>query len=154
MTPGGGESSKDGEGSAGGLTDGSQGSGDTTDLISMVEMYAIVASKTGAMSVAAVNAIEAAEHVPELKGKTTTIKVVAIIEWLMSISKHQVIKGTALGEVVLKMSKLFDWHAEEIVNKVWELAQQDKREFATQDVDVLDKVKEGISGDLWGAIED
>ena len=42
----------------------------------MVEMYAIAASKTGAVAV--VNTIKADEPVPELKGKTTTIKVVAI----------------------------------------------------------------------------
>ena len=114
----------------------------------MAETYAI------AGAVAAVNAIKAAEHVPELKGKTTTIKAVAIIQWIKSISKHQVIEGTALGEVVLKMSKLFDWPAEEIVIKAWELAREDKREFATQYADLLEKVKEGISGDLWGAIKD
>ena len=62
------------------------------------------ASKTGA--VAAVSAIKAAEPEPEPKAKTMAIKVVAIIEWLKSISKHQIAKGTALGEVVLKMSKL------------------------------------------------
>ena len=118
----------------------------------MAETYAIAASKTGA--VAAVNAIKAAEPVPELKGKTTTIKVVAIIEWLKSISKHQIVKGTALGEVVLKMSKLFDWPAEEIVDKAWELAREDKNQFANPDADLLERAKEGISGDLWGAIED
>ena len=100
------------------------------------------------------NAIKADEPVPELKGKTTTIKVVTIIEWLKSISKHQMVKGTALGEVVLKMSKLFDWPAEEIVDKAWELVREDKAGFATQDTDLLEKAKEGISGDLWGAIED
>ena len=53
-----------------------------------------------------VNAIKAAEFVPELKGKTTTIKVVAIIEWIKSISTHQMplATGTAfhlqLGELV------------------------------------------------------
>jgi len=98
--------------------------GDTTDSVSMVETYAIAASKTGA--VAAVNAIKAAEPVPELKGKNTTIKVVAVIEWLKSVSKHQIIKGTPLGEVVFKMSKLFDWPAEEIADKAWELAREDK----------------------------
>ena len=152
-TSSGGEgSSKNGEGSGSGLTNGSRSSGNTTDSVSMVETYAIAASKTGA--VAAVNAIEADEPVPELKGKTTTIKVVAIIEWLKSISKHQIVKGTALGEVVLKMSKLFDWPAEEIVEKAWELAREDKNQFANQDADLLEKVKEGISGDLWGAIEE
>ena len=109
---GGEDAYKNGKGSDGGLANGSHGSGDTTDSVSMVEGYAIAAPKTSA--VAAVNAIQAAERVPELKGKTTTIKVVAIIQWLKSISKHQIIKGTALGEVVLKMSKLFDWPAEEI----------------------------------------
>ena len=62
------------------MANGPRGSGTTTDSVSMVEMYAIAASKTGA--VAAVNAIEAAEPVSELKGKTTSINVVAIIEWL------------------------------------------------------------------------
>ena len=78
----------------------------------MVETYAIAAPKKGAVT--AVNAVKAADPVPKLKGKTTAIKVVAIIEWLNSISSTslQVIKGTALGEVVLKMSKLFDWPAE------------------------------------------
>ena len=58
----------------------------------MVETYAIAASKADA--VAGVNAIniQAAEPVPELKGKTTAIKVVAIIKWLKSISKHQAVK--------------------------------------------------------------
>ena len=57
---------------------------------------------------AAVNAyaITAAEPVPELKGKTTTIRVVAIIECPKSISKHRIAKRAALGEVVLKMSNL------------------------------------------------
>ena len=55
---------------------------------------------------------------------------------------------------MLKMSKLFDWPAEEIVDKAWELAREDKNWFANQDADLLEKVKEGISGDLWGAIED
>ena len=86
-TSSGGEgSAKHGEGSGSGLTD-IDGSGDTTstpDSMSMVEAYVIAASKAGA--VAAVNAIKAAGPVPELKGKTTAIKVVAIIEWLKSIS--------------------------------------------------------------------
>ena len=157
---GGEDSSKLGEGSGSGLTNGSRSSGNTTDSVSMVETYAIAAyaSKTGLGAVAAVNinAIQAAEPVPKLKGKTTTIKVVAIIEWLKSISKHQIAKGTALGEVVLKMSKpeFFDWPAEEIVDKAWELAHKDKDQFANQDADLLEKAKEGISGDLWGAIED
>ena len=122
----------------------------------MVETCAIAASKTGA--VAAVSSIKVAAPVPELKGKTmhmaTTIKVVAIIEWLKSISKHQVIKGTVLGDVVLKMSKVFDWPAEEISNKARKMAQEDKGEFSNQDADLLDKIKEGISGDVRGAIED
>ena len=155
-TSSGGEgSAENGKGSGSGLTDGSQGSGDTmstADSMSTVETYAIAASKTGA--VAAMNAIKAAGPVPELKGKTTTIKVVVIIEWPKSISKHQIIKGTALGKVVLKMSKLFDWPAEENNDKAWELARKDKDKFATQDADLLEKAKEGISGDLWGAIED
>ena len=86
------------------MTNGSRSSGGTTDSVSMAETYAIAASKTGA--VAAVNAIKAAGPVPELKGKTTATKVVAIIEWLKSISKHQIVKGTALGEVVL----IIAWH--------------------------------------------
>ena len=94
--------------------------------------------------------------VPELKGKTTAIKVVAITEWLKSISKHQISKGTALGEVVLtmaqSMSKLFDWPVEEIADKAWELAREDKGRFVTQDAGLLEKAKEGISGDR--AIED
>ena len=63
-------------------------------------------------------------------------------------------KETALGEAVLKMSKLFDWPAEEIVDKAWELAREDKDRFANQDADLLENAKEGISGDLWGAIKD
>ena len=98
----------------------SPAAGDTTDTGSMAEAYAIAAPKAGA--VAAVNAIQAAGPVPELKGKTTTIKAVAIIEWPKLISKHQSIKGAALGEAVLKMSKLFAWPAEENVDKAWELA--------------------------------
>ena len=155
-TSGGEPSSKNGEGS-GGLANGSRGSGDTTDSISMAEACAIASStrETGAVAAVHVNAIKAAaEPVPELKGETTTIKVVAIINWIKSISTHQVIKGTALGEVVLKMTELFDWPAEEIADKAWELACEDKREFVTQDANLLDKVEEGISGDLWGAIED
>ena len=83
-------SSKNGEGSGSSWT--------ATDSVSMVETYAIAASKTGA--VVAVNAIEAAEPVPELKGETTAIKacVVAIIKWLKSISKHQIVK--ALGDSI------------------------------------------------------
>ena len=56
---------------------------------------------------------------------------------------------------MLKMSKLYDWPAEEIADKAWELAREDKNRFANQDADLLEKVKEGISGDLcsWGAIE-
>ena len=77
------------------MTNGSCGPGETTDLVSVVETHAIAAPKTGAM--AAVDAIKAYESVPELKGKTTAIKVVAIIEWLKSISKHQIIKGTAFN---------------------------------------------------------
>ena len=53
---------------------------------------------------------------------------------------------STLGEVLLKMSKLFDWRAEEIVNKAWELAREDKERYANQGADLLDKVKEGISG--------
>ena len=75
--------------------------------MSVVEAYAIAAPKAG--SATDVNAIKAAEPAPELKGKTTAIKAVAIIEWLKYISKHQIAKGASLGEVVLKMSKLFDW---------------------------------------------
>ena len=90
-TSSGGEgSSKNGEfeGAGSGLTNGTGSLGATTDSVSMVETYAIAASKTGA--VAAVNAVGAAEPVPELKGKTTTIKVVSISK---SISKHQIVKG-------------------------------------------------------------
>ena len=135
-----------------GLANGTGSSGDTTDSVSMVETYAIVVSKTSAA--AAVNAIKAAEPVPELKRKTTTVKVVAVIQWLKSISKHQIINVTPLGEVVLKMSRLLDWPAEEIADKAWELAREAKREFANQDADLLETAKEGIPGDIWGVIED
>ena len=64
--PGGEESPSDGEGSATDVTTGSGSSGGTTDLVSMVEAYAIAASSTGAA--AAVSAIKAAEPVPEHKG--------------------------------------------------------------------------------------
>ena len=82
--------------------------------------------------------------------------MVTIIEWPKAISTHQIIKGAALGKVVLKMSKLFDWPrpAEEIADKAWELAREDRSRFANQDANLLEKAKEGISGDLWGAIED
>ena len=50
-----------------------------------------------------------------------------------------------MGEVVLKMSKLFDWTAEEIVGKAWELAREDEGRSATQDEGLLEKAKEGIS---------
>ena len=85
---GGAGSSNNGEGSGSGLANGTGSSGATTDPVSMVEAYAIAASKTGA--VAAVNAIKAAEPVHELrvKGKAMTIKVVAIIELLKSSCKH------------------------------------------------------------------
>ena len=56
--------------------------------------------------------------------------------------------------MVLKMIKLFDWPVEEIVDKAWELVREDQAGFATQDADLLEKAKEGISGDLWGAIKD
>ena len=81
----------------------------------MVETYATATSKTGA--VVAANAIRAAEPAPELKGKTPAVEVLATIEWLKSISKHQIIKGTALAEVMLKTSKLFDWPVEEIADE-------------------------------------
>ena len=56
-TSSGGEgSSANGEGSGSGSTNGTGSSGATTDSVSMVETYAIAASKTGA--VAAVNAIK------------------------------------------------------------------------------------------------
>ena len=57
---------------------------------------------------------------------------------------------------MLKMSKLFDWPAEGIVDKAgaWEQAREEKPQFTNQDADLLENVKEGISGDLWGAIED
>ena len=77
---------------------------------------------------AAVNAIKAT---PDLKGKTTTIKMVAVIEWLKSISKHQGIKGTPLGEVVLRMSRLFDWPAEENADNAWELARDSVKRTKT-----------------------
>ena len=52
------------------------------------------------------------------------------------------------------MSKLFDWPADKIADKAWELAQEDKAEFATQDEELLNKTNEGISVELWSAIED
>ena len=66
--------------------------------------------------------------------------MVAIVEWLKSMSKHHIVKGISLGEVVLKMSKLFDWPAEEIVDKAWELACEDKDRFANQDADCHDRL--------------
>ena len=103
---------------------------------------------------AAVNAIKAAEPVPELKGTTTIIKVVSIIECLKSISKHQIIKGTALGEVVLKMNKLFDWHGlpKRSSTKLGSWLVRTKAGLRIK-IQICWKslVKEGISGDLWGA---
>ena len=68
------------------------------------------------------------------------------------------VKGAAFGEVVLKMIKLFDWLAEEIVDKAWELIREDKSGFATQAANLLEiqfeKVKEVISRDLRCEIED
>ena len=40
---------------------------------------------------------------------------------------------------MLKMSKLVDWPAEEIVDKAWELAREDKDRFTNQDADLLGK---------------
>ena len=126
-------------------------------MVSMVETYAIAASKTGA--VAAVNAIKAAEPVHELKGKTTTIKVVAIIGWLKSVPKHQIAKGTALGGTVLKMSKLVDRPAEEIDNKAWDsTGSRGQRPICESRIKMQicwkksRKTSQEISA--WGAIED
>ena len=54
----------------------------------------------------------------------------------------------------LPMAKLFDWPADEIADTAWEQAQEDPTMFKIQDVDLLEKVKEGLSNDLWGTIED
>ena len=48
-SPGGEVFSKNGEASDGGLTNESRSSGDTTDLVSMAETYAIAASKADAV---------------------------------------------------------------------------------------------------------
>ena len=99
-------------------------------------------------------AIKATEPVPELKGKVTTVKVTALVEWIKSISKHHSAKGMTLGKVVATMAKLLDWPADEIADTAWEQAQEDPTMFKIQDVDLLKKVKEGLSNGLWGTIED
>ena len=53
---------------------------------------------------AAVQAIKATDPVLELKGKVTTVKVTALVEWIKSISKHHSVKGTTLGKVVAAMA--------------------------------------------------
>ena len=59
-----------------------------------------------------------------------------------------------MGKVVAAMAKLFDWPADEIADTAWEQAQEDPMMFKIQDVDLLEKVKEGLSNGLWGTIED
>ena len=70
----------------------------TEASVAMVESYAIAAPRSGAQ--AAVQEIKATEPVPELKGKVTTVKAAALVEWIKSISKHHSGKGTTLGKVV------------------------------------------------------
>ena len=77
-----------------------------------------------------------------------------MVEWIKSVSKRHSVKGTTLGKVVAAMAKLFDWPADEIADTAWEQAQEDPMMFKIQDVDLLEKVKEGLSNDLWGTIED
>ena len=77
-----------------------------------------------------------------------------MVEWITYISKHHLVKGTALGKAVAAMAKLFSWPADEIADTAWEQAQEDPVMFKIQDVDLLEKVKEGLSNDLWGTIED
>ena len=150
-TPSGGDDSS--INASGHTSSGASGNTTTTEAsVAMVESYAIAASRSGAQ--AAVQAIKATEPVPELKGKVTTVKVTALVEWIKSISKHHSVKGTTLGKVVAAMAKLFDWPADEIADTAWEQAQEDPMMFKIQDVDLLEKVKEGLSNDLWGAIED
>ena len=148
-TPSGGD---DGSFNASGLAS-SAASGNTMTTeasvrVAMVESYAIAASRSGAQ--AAVQAIKATEPVPELKGKVATVKVTALVEWTKSISKHHSAKGT-LRKVVEAMAKLFEWPA---ADTAWEQAQEDPMMFKIQDVDFLEKVKEGLLDDLWGTIED
>ena len=83
-TPSGGDDSSI---NASGLTSsGASGNTTTTEAsVAMVESYAIAASRSGAQ--AAVQATKATEPVPELKGKATTAKVAASVEWIKSISK-------------------------------------------------------------------
>ena len=57
----------------------------------MVESYTIATSQSGAQ--AAMQAINATEPVPMLKGKVTTVKVTALVEWIKSISKHHSANG-------------------------------------------------------------
>ena len=150
-TPSGGDDSS--INASGQTSSGAPGNTTTTEaIVAMVESYAIAASRSGAQ--AAVQAIKATEPVPELKGKVTTVKVTALVEWIKSISKHHSVKGTTLGKVVAAMAKLFDWPADEIADTAWEQAQEDPMMFKIQDVDLLEKVKEGLSNDLWGTIED
>ena len=88
-------------------------------------------------------AIKATEPVPDLKGKVTTVKVTALVEWIKSISKHHSVKGTTLGKVVAAMAKLFDWPADEIADTAWEQAQEDPMMFKIQVVDLLGKGQRG-----------
>ena len=108
-------------------------SGNTTTTeasVTMVESYAIAASRSSAQ--ADVQAIKATEPVHELKGKATTVKVAALVEWIKSISKHHSVKGTTLGKVVAAMAKLFDWPADEIADTAWKQSQEDLMMFKIQ----------------------
>ena len=95
----------------------------TKASMAMVELYAIAASQFRAQ--AAVQAIKATKLVPELKGKVTTVRVAALVEWIKSISKRHSDKGTTLGKAMAAMAKLFNWPANEITETAWEQAQED-----------------------------
>ena len=106
----------------------------TEASVAMVESYANAASRSGAQ--ATVQAIKATEPVPELKGKVTTVKATALVEWIKSISKHHSVRGTTfnnLGEGCEMMAERFDWPADEIADTAWEQAQEDPTLFQIQE---------------------
>ena len=70
------------------------------------------------------------------------------MEWTKSISKHHSVKDTTLGKVVAAMAKQFDWPADEIADTAWEQAQEYPMMLKIQDVDLLEKAKEGLSNGM------
>ena len=59
-----------------------------------------------------------------------------------------------MGRSWQQWRKLYDWPADEIADTAWEQAQEGPMMFTIQDVDFMEKVKEGLSNDLWEMSED